>query len=103
MSTPNTDIPDDAVIVGASRIDDLLTMLGVDANERPEHGGPTIAEALTRTVLAAALPVLNTAKDSETATWIDVVIARLTAVGGPDVTGAVATLRSLAASLRGEQ
>lgn len=42
-------------------------------------------------------------RDSETATWLDVVIARLTAVGGPDVTGAVATLRSLVASLRGEQ
>jgi hypothetical protein len=51
----------------------------------------------------AVLLRLSADRDTETATWVDVVISKLTRVGGPDVAGAVATLQSLAASLRGEQ
>jgi hypothetical protein len=38
---------------GAEAISDLLTMLGVDPGERPEHGGPTTAETLAAAVLKA--------------------------------------------------
>jgi hypothetical protein len=49
------DIPEEMVEKGAASIDDLLTMLGVDPGEWNEHGGPTTAEVLSRTVLSAAL------------------------------------------------
>ena len=40
-----------AVERGAEAISDLLTMLGVTPDERPEHGGPTTAEVLAAAVL----------------------------------------------------
>jgi len=45
---------DDPIGKGAAAISDLLTMLGVDPDERDEHGGPTTAETLAEAVLRAA-------------------------------------------------
>lgn len=42
------------VHAGADAISDLLTMLGVNPDERPEHGGPSTAETLAAAVLRAA-------------------------------------------------
>lgn len=44
---------DDLTSKGAEAISDLLTMLGVDPDERQEHGGPTTAETLAAAVLRA--------------------------------------------------
>lgn len=46
---------DDPIGKGAEAISDLLTMLGVDPDERPEHGGPTTAETLALAVLRVLL------------------------------------------------
>lgn len=60
------DIPDEAVTAGVENLRDwLLTVdIGLDEFERM---GPLSATDVVRGVLAAALPVLDTAKDSETA------------------------------------
>ena len=47
---------DEAVRRGAEALDDLLTMLGVNPQERPEHGGDSIAETLAGAVLNATPP-----------------------------------------------
>jgi hypothetical protein len=52
MTTPSAATVSDA----ADRLHDLLVMLGVDPDERPEHDGPTTAETLAR----AALSVVTT-------------------------------------------
>lgn len=44
---------DDPIGKGAAAISDLLTMLGVDPDERPEHGGPSTAATVAATVLQA--------------------------------------------------
>lgn len=45
---------DDQISKGAEAISDLLTMLGVNPDEQPEHGGPTTAETLAAAVVNAA-------------------------------------------------
>lgn len=46
--------PDNATVrAAADRLRDLLTMLGVDPDERPGHSGPTTAEVLARAALGA--------------------------------------------------
>lgn len=59
-------IPDEAVTAGVENLRDwLLTVdIGLDEFERM---GPLSATEVVRGVLAAALPVLNTARDAETA------------------------------------
>lgn len=47
-------VPEGDVKRGAAALDDLLTMLGVDPQEYPEHGGETTAETLARAVLRAS-------------------------------------------------
>jgi len=44
---------EDLTAKGAEAISDLLTMLGVDPDERQDHGGPTTAETLAAAVLRA--------------------------------------------------
>jgi hypothetical protein len=44
---------DELIGKGANAISDLLTMLGVDPDERQEHGGPTTAETLAAAVIRA--------------------------------------------------
>lgn len=45
---------------GAEASSDLLTMLGVNPDERPEHGGPTTAETLAAAVMSAAAAAKST-------------------------------------------
>jgi hypothetical protein len=42
---------DHVVREAANRLSDLLTMLGVDPEERPEHGGPSTSEVLASAAL----------------------------------------------------
>lgn len=44
---------EDFISKGADAISDLLAMLGVDPDERPEHGGPSTAETLAAAVVDA--------------------------------------------------
>jgi hypothetical protein len=44
----------DEILAAAERISDLLTMLGVDPDEVPEHGGETTATVIARAAVDAA-------------------------------------------------
>jgi hypothetical protein len=60
-----SDIPAEAVTAGVERLSDWLAAYDVGLDEF-ERLGPT-AVGVVHAILSAALPVLNTAKDSETA------------------------------------
>lgn len=55
-----------AVTAGAEALDDLLTMLNINPQERPENGhGATIAETLAAAALDAAGRVYGEARDAD--------------------------------------
>jgi MinD-like ATPase involved in chromosome partitioning or flagellar assembly len=98
VSTPPTDIPDEAWI-------DVVAAVGWDESNEL---WPVLQKAV-----AAALPIVLASRDSETADRLDEIARRLSDIAGPfaasahpfasDVHGAIVSLRSVAASLRGEQ
>lgn len=53
-----------AITAAADALSDQLTMLGIDPQERPEHGGESTAECLARTAIEHASKVFADADDA---------------------------------------
>jgi hypothetical protein len=127
VSTPHTDIPEKTVTAGSEAVyghrlnyddrdvDGRIACLCGQWREPDDMAGDEYSwgHHVARAVLAAALPALNTARDAETAEQIDAIAGQLSGVVGamaagmdplkPVAHGVLVSLRSLAASLRGEQ
>jgi hypothetical protein len=92
MEQGKVGITDEMVDAGAEALDDLLTMLGVDPSERPEHGGPSTAEVLAAAVARAAAPFIAAAELERLAVEMDS-RPRWATVTAEDVLARVSQLR----------